>query len=103
MKKETITNFVTYADPELLDIAYQGRDILRILEPCLFYRAGDIARMVNQPKRETRKRLMKLVSAGLVYTDQDSDPDGKILFGTLPTDDDFPWQPSDNPHYHIAE
>ena len=90
MKPITISNFVTYADPDLLDLAYKGRHILRVLDVCLFDRASTIAHMAKQPKKKTRKMLEKLAEAGLVYTDEDSDPDGKILWGTLPTDENFP-------------
>jgi predicted transcriptional regulator len=57
------------------------------MAPCNFDRVSTIARIINRPKRYTRKLLKKLAEAGMIYIDDESDPDGKILYGTLPTNE----------------
>jgi len=89
MKPMTVSTTIIFADPEMLDIAYRGRDILRALNLCKFYRSSAIAEMVNLPKPVTRKLLKELVKAGLVYTDPWSDPGRRILYGILPTEEDI--------------
>jgi hypothetical protein len=89
MEPRTVSTVIIFADPETLDIAYGARDILRALDICKFYRASAIAKMINQPKPVTRNLLDELAKAGLIVTDEDSDPDGKILYGILPTEEDI--------------
>jgi hypothetical protein len=89
MEPMTVVTTIIFADPEMLDIAYRGRDILRALNLCHFYRSSAIAEMVNLPKPVTRKLLKELVKVGLVFTDPWSDPDRRILYGTLPTEEDI--------------
>ena len=89
MEPLTVSTTIIFADPELLDIAYRGRDILRALKLCEFYRSSAVAEMVNLPKPVTRKMLKELVEAGLVLADPWSDPDRRILYGTLPTEEDI--------------
>jgi type II secretory pathway component PulL len=45
--------------------------------------------MANLPEQVTRQMLLELVEAGLVYIDEDSDPNGYLLYGTWPTDEDI--------------
>jgi hypothetical protein len=89
MKPMTVSNYIYLTDPKLLDLAYRCRDILRVLKPCYFDRASTIAKMANLPEQVTRQLLLELVEAGLVYIDEDSDPNGYLLYGTWPTDEDI--------------
>ena len=98
MNPMTVSNFLYLTDPKLLNLAYRGRDILHILKPCYFDSASTIAKMANLPEQVTRQLLLELVDAGLVYIDENSDPDGNILYGTWPTDEDI----SVNWFYEIA-
>jgi hypothetical protein len=89
MKPRTISTVIILADPEILDLAYRARDILRALDFCKFDRVSSIAKIINQPKPVTLNLLNELANAGLISTDEDSDPDGKILYGILPTEEDI--------------
>ena len=89
MKYMTVSNYIYLTDPRLLDLAYRCRGILQVLKPCYFDRSSAIAKMANLPEQVTRQLLFELVEAGLVYIDEDSDPNGYILYGTWPTDEDI--------------
>jgi hypothetical protein len=89
MEPKTVSTVVIFADPKLLDLAYRGREILRALGLCKFYKSSDIAEMVHQPKRDTLKLLKELNKAHLILNDPYSDPSGRLLYGLLPSEEDI--------------
>ena len=88
MEPNTISTVFIFADPELLDIAYRGRIILRALNLCKFYKLNAIAKMINLPKSDTLRLLEELNKAGLILNDPYSDPHGSLLYGIFPTEED---------------
>lgn len=89
MKPQTISTVFIFADPELLDIAYRGRVILRALNLCKFYKLNAIAKMINLPKSDTLRLLEELNKAGLILNDPYSDPSGRLLYGIFPAEEDI--------------
>jgi hypothetical protein len=45
--------------------------------------------MAHLPKRVTLKLLKELNKAGLILNDPCSDPDGRILYGVFPSEEDI--------------
>ena len=87
MNPMTISNVFSEADNYLLDLAYDCKEILRVMQPGYFFRANVIAKIVDWSEAYTLAKLSELVDAGLVFEEEDSESIEESLYGTTLSDE----------------